>query len=1071
MPANTIVLKAQGCRTCPRGASGYRCIASNAAPPGPASEKSILWVYTQPEPVDIAAPEPGTTGSTYSVMRTALAQLYREKPERRRSHIRITYAAQCVPEAEDEKPSAATLQHCQPLLQSVVYQTGPSLIVAFGSHALKQLGIKEKWSDMRGRILEPDITGLKAPLLVTFSERAVAAAAGLFETFLQDLRNGYHRVEMGRSEATTLEELTANYVLPVTMDEALAVMDTILATPLDRYISVDTETTSLRPEKAGTRIIAFPISWDVGVATTIIFDHPHAPPEYLARLPELRAKIAELLASKRPKGFHNYKFDRKWIVLHDQFVLNNVVWCTLGGEHLLDEDKKGNYGLKALTTVFLPKYCGYEDKLFDILEATDEDLIATVDAKIDTLSAEYEDYAEALESFKTEYVTYTAAKAVWDITNATYLSDVAEYEAAVSAYKDALAQWEALPKRPKKPVKPVAPKKATGTDAEFAAHTGALQAYDAAMAVWEAWESPAKPVKDFVRPPRPARLDKLPKEPKDPRTKKERDYSTDGGFEKIPIPMLQLYGGVDADVTRRITSIQLQRLKAEGSTCAKLMGGHVLPASRVLGDMEFHGVTIDQDYIPVLEKGLTDAITKARDELELMAPGVNHNSGPALAKLLYEDGWQPLDNGPRVDAVKCLVLTKKGARSTASAALAPYIKYDEQYVPGQEKPKKIPVRESLFLDRLFLYKKALKARDTFLRNLKILSKRDGKIHCQYHIPGTGTGRLSSSDMNLQNIPKMLAGYNLKKLFITDNQAKLLFVNADYKGAEVRVFTAYSPDPALIKALNDGLDMHSFFAATVFNRPYADYDKRDEPLSHMTEEYCKLLNKERTQIKRVVFGILYGAGPKTIAEQINVTPERGQELIDMLFGMFPSIRDYIDEVKYLVARDGYVDTIFGRRRRFPLMATSRHRGRAERQACNFKVQSTSSDIVIAQLIEMHDVINSNQTWPEWGIHKPLHTYGTRVFLTVHDSIGFQWPKELLHALEAWVTYYGETRVREKFPWLPVPFKIDIEVGPSYGECVALPKYLKNNPANNLEVHDDDEIEILNTLRQDAFEGAA
>jgi DNA polymerase-1 len=348
---------------------------------------------------------------------------------------------------------------------------------------------------------------------------------------------------------------------------------------------------------------------------------------------------------------------------------------------------------------------------------------------------------------------------------------------------------------------------------------------------------------------------------------------------------------------------------------------------------------------------------------------------------------------------------------------------------------------------------------------------DLNVARDYSYVAEGIVHHNSSDMNLQNIPKILAGYNIKKLFITDNQQKLVFVNVDYKGAEVRVFTAYARDPALIKALNDGLDMHSFFAATVFKRPYADYDKRDEPLSHMTEEYCKLLNRERTQIKRVVFGILYGAGPKKIAEQIGVSDEEGQKLIDMLFEMFPAIRDYIDEVKYLVSRDGYVDTIFGRRRRFPLMATSRHRSRAERQACNFKIQSTSSDIVIAQLIEMHDVINSNQTWPEWGIHKPLHTYGTRVLLTVHDSIGFQWPKELLHALEAWVTYYGETRVREKFPWLPVPFKIDIEVGPSYGECVALPKYLKNNPANNLEVHDDDEIEILNTLRQDAFEGAA
>lgn len=1070
MAANIITLKDQGCRTCPRGASGYRCIASQ---PAPGDATTVLWVYTQPEPVDIAANEPGTTGPTYSVMRTALAQLYREKPERRKKHIRVTYAAQCVPEIPDEKPTAAVLQSCNHLVHRVITQTGPGLIVAFGSVALKQLGVKDKWNDVKGRVLEPEDTGLAAPLLVTFSERAVTAAAGVYETFLQDLRNGYTRLERGRSQAISLEELSKDYNIPTSMDEALAVLDAILATPLDRYLTVDTETTSLRPEKEGTRLIAFCFSWDVGVATTILYDHPHAPPEYLARLPELTAKIAELLASQRPKGFHGYKFDRKWVVLHSKFVVNNVVWCTLLGEHLLDEDKKGNYGLKALTTVFLSQFCGYEDRLHDILEATDEDHLALVDAKIDTLSVEYEDFAESLEEYKKDYQAYFEAKAAWDIVDAAYQAALENYAHQREEYEDALAAWHALPKRPKKPSKPSAPKKSTGTDEEFAAYTGALQAYDAELAAWEAWDTPAKPVKDFTRPPRPPRLDKMPKEPKDPRSKKEVAYSTDAGFEKVPLPDLQLYGAVDADVTRRLTSIQLQRIRAEGSKCASLMKTHALPASEVLGDIEFYGVRIDQDYIPMLEQGLTQVIDTMKTELDAMAPDVNVNSGPALARLLYDDGWTHPD-GTKMKPVPCVLLTKKQARSTSAAALAPYIKYDEVYVPGEKKPKRVPVRESLFLDRLFLYKKSIKARDTFLRNMKILSKRDGVIHTSFHINGTGTGRLSSSDMNLQNIPKMLANYNIKKLFITDDPETLLFVNADYKGAEVRVFTAYARDPALIKALNDGLDMHSFFASTVFKRPYDDYNLRDTPAPHMDEAYCKLLSKERTQIKRVVFGILYGAGPKKIAEQIGVSAEEGQKLIDMLFTMFPAIRDYIDEVKHLVARDGYVDTIFNRRRRFPLQATSRHRGRAERQACNFKIQSTSSDIVIAQLIEMHQMINSDKTWPEWGIHKPLHTYGTRVLLTVHDSIGFQWPKELLGALKPWVTYYGETRVREKFTWLPVPFTIDIEVGPSYGEVISLDTYIKGLPpaeAEALFVADNDEVEILNTLRADAFEGAA
>ena len=830
----------------------------------------------------------------------------------------------------------------------------------------------------------------------------------------------------------------------------------------------------------------------------------------------------------------------------------------------------------------MPDYCGYEDKLFDILEATDEDLIANVDAKITSLGDEYDTYAEALEDFKTEYATYVLERALWEEANEQYVAELDVYTKSVEAFRLALEQWEALPKKPKKPVKPPAPRKATGTDEEFAGYTALLQAYDAELAAWQAWEAPPKPVRAGTRPEKPARLSKTPKEPKDPRSKKEKQYATDAGFENVALKDLQIYGAVDADVTRRLSSIQLQRLANEKSNCRRLMATHVLPASRVLGDIEFHGVTIDQAHIPVLEAGLTQALEQAKAELTQMAgPDVNLNSGPALARLLYDDGWTHPD-GTHMPAVPCVLLTKKLARSTSSAALAPYLKYDEVYTPGVEKPKKVPKRETLLLDRLFIYKKAVKARDTFLSNIRVLSKRDGRIHTTYLINGTGTGRLSciageslvktrrgfieiravedtdwvwthknrwrqvrriifkgveemqrvtmpsgaiftatkdhhvwhldswvavsdlpssiqrepveaqgvwdlevdednsymteggvfhhnSADMNLQNIPKVLAGYNLKRLFIPDDPDEQVFVNVDWKGAEVRVFTAYAPDPALIKALNDGLDMHSFFAAQVFKRPYADYVNRDAP--HFDADYSKLLNKERTQIKRVVFGILYGAAAKKISEQIGVSHDEGQKLIDLLFEMFPAIRDYIEEIKYLVARDGYVDTLFGRRRRFPLQATSRHRGRAERQAQNFKIQSTSSDIVIAQLIEMHELIHSERTWPEWGIHRPLHTYNVRILLTVHDSIGLQWPKALLEGLGPWVRWVCEQRVKEKFPWLPVPFACDIEVGPSYGEVEPLSKYLTNNPtqAASLHVEDDDEIEIFNTLRNDAFDG--
>ena len=548
------------CALCPRFTTGYRCRASSLHPDRKKSE--ILWLYSQPEVLDIQAREPSVSGPTYSVMQTALVAIYRVYPELRKYHIRKSYAAQCVPQIEDEKPNKTVLESCKPLLQDVINETQPQLIVAFGATVLKQLGVHAKHTSVRGRILEPEMTGLPAPLLVTFSERAITAAPGIFETFKQDLRNSFNRLVKGVSSDTTLEELTKLYVQPSTMDEALELIERIMATPDSATLAVDTETTSLRPEKDGARIIAFCFSWGVGEATTILYDHPHAPQEYLDRLPELEAAIRRLLASKKPKILHNAKFDLKWIELKYGMPVNNVVWCTLLGEHLLDEDKKGNYGLKALTAVWLPKYCGYEDKLHDILSATEKDVIVEVDNKIAALPEEYQEYAGDLEGYKEQLKEYHDKKAAWTLEHNAYLAEVAIYEEKRAAHKAAVEAWKAIPKRPKKPVKPAAPRGAA-LDSDFRAYTAALLAYDAELAAWEAYSRPPEPVKDFTRPVKPASLESAPDEPKDPRSKTEKDYTTDGGFEKVPLAELQLYGGVDGDVTRRMCSIQLTRLAEE----------------------------------------------------------------------------------------------------------------------------------------------------------------------------------------------------------------------------------------------------------------------------------------------------------------------------------------------------------------------------------------------------------------------------------------------------------------------------------------------------------------------------
>jgi DNA polymerase-1 len=355
-----------------------------------------------------------------------------------------------------------------------------------------------------------------------------------------------------------------------------------------------------------------------------------------------------------------------------------------------------------------------------------------------------------------------------------------------------------------------------------------------------------------------------------------------------------------------------------------------------------------------------------------------------------------------------------------------------------------------FASKKLIYAKAFKAKNTFCKNVDELSALDGFLHTNYNQHGTSTGRLSGSDENMQNIPKKLAGVNIKKVFVTDDDT-YLFVNADAKGAEVRILTAYCQDTALIASLNDGQDTHCFIASKIielvrqspndtavlasmnldnaYPLTYEDFSKRDK-LKESNKKYGEMLDKFRTAVKRVVFGILYGAGPTKIAETIGISFEQAKELIDMLFKMFPSIKTYMAQTRWELRTFGFVETFFGRRRRFSVEGAPPYlMGKAERQTVNFKIQSTSSDIVMGRLVAME---------------KPLEDLGGRILLTVHDSIGFQIPKKYARQLPDFIYTYLEKGAAKQHPWLPVAFKWDYEVGPSYGELRSLETYLANAP---------------------------
>jgi DNA polymerase I-like protein with 3'-5' exonuclease and polymerase domains len=319
------------------------------------------------------------------------------------------------------------------------------------------------------------------------------------------------------------------------------------------------------------------------------------------------------------------------------------------------------------------------------------------------------------------------------------------------------------------------------------------------------------------------------------------------------------------------------------------------------------------------------------------------------------------------------------------------------------------------------------------------------------------------------------------------------MNADAKAAEVRLYAAYSKDANLIQALRDGMDPHSFFSSRVLNPEvilqkvpasqhketlalvgidldhkwdYEDFQKRNvyagtSEILGTDPEYGQRLIKLRDNIKRVVFGILYGAAARKVASIVGITDEQGEVIVNSLFTMFPSIEKYAENTRVKVQHLGLVETYFGRRRRCNLSNLSfRARNRAERQAVNMLIQSTTADIVTRVLVSMDDPIRFD--------------LGGHLLLTVHDSIGAQIPKKYISQLPDFVHEYGVKQVERLCPWMPVPFLWDIEIGPSYGEVMDLKEYTDSHVIDtspddfmDCEIREDLEIEAFGEDTREAI----
>ena len=868
-----------------------------------------------------------------------------------------TYAVLCT----GLDPNKATIDRCKNFLtSSLACVSGGSrtpIILAMGMGPLKALGVKaQSLKEVQGRIIPGQVIGDKTYTVVaTMSQKMLISMSGMYTTFLNDLSRCFQIITDGDIKPITIEELTKPYVFPKTVAEVKDICEYIInytegnTAPENWMIAADTETNTKFPHRANLKLLCVSFAWATGKSTAIPLWHPETPYDPQLVVPYVRA----VFESQKPKVFHNAKFDLK-VIWRQGWNVNRFKWDSMLGEHALEEDKKGQYGLKELTRVNFPEYAAYADVLHEMLEKIEGD--------------------SQLENIR---------KAQKDAAN-----------------DDAAALSTEQKKKPKTP-------------------------------------------------------------------KKKRKGQIDGGFEKIPLATLLPYAGVDPDITRRITLGQLTRISTEETRIQQvkqlserdrqrtypvprlctvpqptknIVTNHAVPLTGTLARMELRGVHVDRVYLEKLQNDLETVIVGAEADLYRMTEKTPEtlklNHAASIAKILFSEGFIHPETKKRT-YYPPVTMTAKGQWQTTEKVL--------KFLVAKEKCP--------FSAKKLIYSKAYKAKNTFCKNVWDLSELDGYLHTNYNIHGTGTGRLSSNDENMQNIPKKLSGFSIKKVFITSDPISQAFVNLDAKNAEVRIFAAYSHDAALIKSLADGLDSHCFFADAIIKSvrasgPGADeqlramgldpakpltYDdfKNREKIKLTDPKYAEQMDVFRTNIKRVVFGILYGAGPKKIAETAGMTLTQAQAIRDLLFELFPSIPAYVEATKWELRNFGFVETYFGRRRRFNVRgATGYLRGRAERQAVNFKIQSTSSDIVLTCLS---------------AIEQPLERdLGGRLLLTVHDSIGLEMPKKYLSQLPDFVEQYLVKDVAKMCPWLPVAFKWDYEVGDSYGELKPLEKYIEGIP---------------------------
>ena len=444
-------------------------------------------------------------------------------------------------------------------------------------------------------------------------------------------------------------------------------------------------------------------------------------------------------------------------------------------------------------------------------------------------------------------------------------------------------------------------------------------------------------------------------------------------FDQIPLEQAGPYAAEDADITLRLHQAIWPKIEGEERLAALLTEMEV-PLLSVLSRIERTGVTIDRNMLAEQSNQLAARLHELEQRAyDIAGRPFNMGSPKQIGQIFFEELELPV-----------ISKTPKGAPSTAESVL------QELAEQGHELPSVILEHRGL-----------AKLKSTYTDKLPEMVNPDtGRVHTSYHQAVAATGRLSSSDPNLQNIPvRSEEGRRIRKAFVPQDGWRM--VAADYSQIELRIMAHLSDDPGLLKAFAEGADIHRATAAEVFGVDSLD----------------AVTDNQRRSAKAVNFGLIYGMSAFGLARQLDVERGVAQEYIDLYFNRYPGVKTFMDDIRESARELGYVETLYGRRLYLPeiKVRNQARRAAAERTAINAPMQGTAADIIKRAMLSVDEWICLKQ--PQ-----------VQMLMQVHDELVFEVASEQLDDAVA------EIRERmQSAAELKVPLLVDVGIGDNWEEA--------------------------------------